>query len=316
MLGIALPADHPVWTAAPHPLPVRTGDTLRALPAPGWLVSGTRADGIVRVVNHGTDHATEGSTGADSPLYARLGYSTATAPVLDESGWTAPLDQAVVLIDRDGQCSHRTGMRTLTTRIDGGAAPVGVAGSTTLAHWVRCGPGRRDHGAGRVGQSGPAGMITVFSLVRGPWEVRLTRVDNLDPGVVRLRVGGWPVAGAGTGTTCTGTATATAGGLTSRLTDVPVGGGTPDEITAGVTVLDDAGPLGGPVRVPWLARAPRTGAWTATLVELSAGDGPPGPPACRVALDAAAAQIDWPDGVRTRSHLGPPASGFVPGPTP
>ncbi len=316
MLGIALPADHPVWTAAPHPLPVRAGDTLRAVSAPGWLVSGTRADGIVRVVNHGTDHATEGSTVADSPLYARLGYSTATAPVLDESGWTAPVDQAVVLIDRAGQCSHRTGMRTVATRIDDGAAPVGVAGSTTLAHWVRTEQGARDHGSGRGGPSRPAGRITVFSLVRGPWELRLTRLDDLDPDAVRLRVGGWAVAGDGTGTATTGTATATAGGLTSRLTHVPIGDSAPDAITAGVTVLDDAGPLGGPVRVPWLAHPPRAGAWTATLVELSAGHDPAGSPACQVALDAARVRVDWPDGARTHTDLGPPASGFVPGPTP
>ena len=57
--------------------------------APGWMVSGTRADGIVRVVNHGTDHAVEGATVADSPLYARLGYSTATSPLLDDSGWAS-----------------------------------------------------------------------------------------------------------------------------------------------------------------------------------------------------------------------------------
>ena len=90
MLGLALPADHPVWTAAEEPLPVEERDALRAVRAPGWLVSGTRADGIVRVVNHGTDHAVEGATVADSPLYARLGYSTATSPVLDDSGWLRP----------------------------------------------------------------------------------------------------------------------------------------------------------------------------------------------------------------------------------
>jgi hypothetical protein len=315
MLGIALPADHPVWTAEPQPLPVCTGDTLRAVGAPGWLVSGTRADGIVRVVNHGTDHAVEGSTVADSPLYARLGYSTATAPVLDESGWTAPVDQSVVLIDRDGHRSHRAGMRTLTTRVDGGPEPVGVAGSTTLAHWVSTEPGGRDHGSGRTGASRTAGRITVFSLVRGRWELRLTRLDDLDPGAVRLRVGGWAVAGDGTGTTSTGVATATAGGLTSRLSHVPIDGCAPDELSTGITVLDDAGPLGGPVRVPWLDRAPRTGTWIATLVELSAGYDPAGSSDCRVALGTAEVRVDWPDGVRTRTHLGLPTSGVIPGPT-
>ena len=86
MLGLALPADHPVWTAAEEPLPVEVADDLVAVAAPGWIVSGTHDDGIVRVVNHGTDHALEGSLGGDSPLYARLGYSTATAPAARRRG--------------------------------------------------------------------------------------------------------------------------------------------------------------------------------------------------------------------------------------
>jgi hypothetical protein len=303
LLGIALPADHPVWTAEPEPLPVRTGDTLRALPAPGWLVSGTRADGIVRIVNHGTDHAAENSTLADAPMYARLGYSTATAPVLDDSGWAAPEDQAVVLIDRDGRHSHRTGLRTLTTRIDGGATPVGVAGSTTLAHWVKAEPGQRDNGGGRTGTSQPAGRITVVSLVRGPWELRLSRIDDLDPAVVRLRIGGWAVAGAGTGTTTADTATATGGLLTSRLSHVPLDDSPAHEVTAGISPHDDAGPLGGPVRVPWLDHQPRPGAWIAALVELSATPDGPEPRQCRVALDAAGVRADWPDGVRTQTLI-------------
>jgi hypothetical protein len=282
LLGLALPDDHPVWTADPEPLPVQAGDTLRAVPAPGWLVSGTQADGIVRVVNHGTDHATEGSTLADSPLYARLGYSTVTAPVLDESGWTDPVDQSVVLIDPAGRCSHRTGMRTVTTRIDGG---VGIAGSVTRAHWVHSEPGGPGHGGGRTGWSRPAGKITVFSLVRGPWELRLVRLDDLEPAAVRLRIGGWPVVGS----------------LTSRITHVPIDG-TPGEIAAGVTVHDDAGPLGSPVRVPWLDHEPRTGCWIATLVELSAAAGTG---ECRAALAGAEIRIDWPDGVRTQNHLTP-----------
>src|SRR2546423_981554 len=90
LLGIALPADHPVWSAPAEPLPVQAGDTVRVVRAPGWVVAGTRADGIVRVVNHGTDHAVEGAESADSPLSARLGYSTATAPLLDEGAWDTP----------------------------------------------------------------------------------------------------------------------------------------------------------------------------------------------------------------------------------
>ena len=53
--------------------------------------------------------------------------------------------------------------------------------------------------AAACGRCRPAGHLTVYSLVRGPWELRLTRVDALADGVdaaaLRLRVGGWAVAG-------------------------------------------------------------------------------------------------------------------------
>jgi hypothetical protein len=73
-MGLALPADHPAWTVVEEPLPVETGDTRRLLAVPGWQVDGTTADGVVRIRNHGTDHANAGAKVADSPLYARLGY--------------------------------------------------------------------------------------------------------------------------------------------------------------------------------------------------------------------------------------------------
>jgi len=307
LLGLALPAGHPVWTAEPHPLPVRAGDTLRAVSAPGWLISGTRADGIVRVVNHGTDHAVEGATLADSPLYARLGYSTATAPVLDERGWAAPADQSVVLIDPDGRRTHRTGMRTLVTRVDDAGEPVGVAGSHVLAHWVDAEPGVPDHGGGRAGRSRPAGRLTVFSLVRRQWEVRLARVDDLaGDAPVRLRVGGWPVAGPGAATTGPATATATGSGLVSHLAAVTAG-----EVVTGVDEHAD-GPLGGPVRVPWLDHPVRPGAWVITLVALAGDDTNGAARACTTTLDASDHGLDvrvgWPDGVRTHTHLDTTAS--------
>ena len=316
LLGIALPADHPVWTDPARPLPVETGDTLRAVRAPGWLVAGRRADGIVRVVNHGTDHAVEGSVVADSPLYARIGYSTATSPVLSRAGWTAPIDQSVALTDGAGRCTHRSGMRTLTVRIDGdGDDPgrVGVAGSTWLAHWVETDAGARDHGNGRAGRSQPAGRLTVFSLVRDRWEARLSRVDDLadgvDPATLRLRVGGWPVAGDGTCAAFAGTATATGNGLTARLTALTGDG------TAGVDRHEDAGPLAGPVRVPWLDHPVRPGTWVVTLLELSTEE-PSG--AGGADLDAAEHHLDvrivWPDGVRTRTRLDIRNTGPLAGP--
>lgn len=307
-LGISLPADHPAWTAPARPLPVQNADIVRAVRAPGWLICGTRADGIVRVINHGTDHAEAGATVADSPLYARLGYSTATAPVLDERGWTGPADQCVVVLDDRGRATHRSGLRTLVVRVDeGGCGPVGVAGSTTTAHWVAPGPARPDHGSGRSGRSRPAGRLTVYSLVRAAWELRLCRIDDLAEGLdlagLRLRIAGWPVAGdareagdAGGPEAAadlsaadlpTGSAVAIGAGLTSRLLAVPIAGVTGDAPplaqNAGVDVHDDAGPLGDPVRVPWLEFAVSPGAWVAALVELSGGL--PDRGACRVTFE-------------------------------
>jgi len=98
-LGLLLPPTHPVWVDNEEPLPVERGDALRALPGPNWIVQATRADGIVRVHNHGSDRAAPGIT-TDDPHYARLSFSTATAPRSD-SGCRVT-DAAVTVIDPDG----------------------------------------------------------------------------------------------------------------------------------------------------------------------------------------------------------------------
>ncbi|HZM76066.1 MAG TPA: DUF2264 domain-containing protein [Candidatus Limnocylindrales bacterium] len=294
MLGLMLPADHPLWTAPEVLLPIEERDTLSALPAPGWLVSATRADGIVRIVNHGTDHAHEGSTLADSPFYARLGYSTATCPVLDDSGWSDPVDQSVVLVDAEGRTTHRAGMRTLAVQVMDG---VGVAASTSDAHWVRVERGQMDYGEGRRGEPVPAGRVTIVSLVRGPWEVRLSRVDSLaegvDPDSVRLRVGGWPIAGETTVSAAEESVTVTGpDGLRSVVTGA---------LSHGTKEKAEAGPLGPEVTVPYLEDEVHVGAWITTILELSRGETRP---ACRVLLEAErGVRVDWPDGTRTFTPL-------------
>ncbi len=318
MLGLALPADHPVWTSPEEPLPVELADTLRAVRAPGWVVSGTRADGIVRVVNHGTDHAVEGATVGDSPLYTRLGYSTATSPLLDEDAWVDPVDQTVALVDAQGRATHRAGMRTLTVRVDDADAPVAVAGSVAHAHWLTPAATQHHHGSGYDGTATAAGTLTVLSLVRGPWELRLVRVDDLAdgraPGDLRLRVGGWAVAGSTQDRPAAvledTSATVTTHTVRSAVRSV-LGAGTP-----GVARRTDASPLGGTALVPWLDHPVRPGRWVAALVELS-GVRPAGPGGadvlCTTELDTddgeEVAAVTWPDGVRTRTRLGaaPPA---------
>ncbi|WBB89903.1 DUF2264 domain-containing protein [Verrucosispora sp. WMMC514] len=307
LLGIALPDDHPVWLTPEQPLPIEERDTVRAVRAPGWLISATRSDGIVRVVNHGTDHAEEGASVGDSPLYTRLGYSTATSPVLDECGWLNPLDQSVTLVDSEGRATHRAGMRLLTLRA--GDDGIGVAGSRTLAHWVDPDPGQRDHGSGRDGHSWPAGHLTVYSLVRGPWELRLARIEDLAEGIdatgLRLVVGGWAVPDGVPSTGCGDVLSVTGAGLTSRLESV-LGTGSP-----GTTSVPDGGPLGGSLTVPWLRYPARTGTWTACLVELSGGEASVERQACRAVLDVAEAHVtvDWPDGLSTTIRLDTEPSG-------
>lgn len=330
LLGLALPADHPVWTAPEEPLPVEVGDTLRAVRAPGWVIAGTRADGVVRVLNHGTDHADEGSVSGDSPLYARIGYATATAPLLDDAAWTDPLEGSVALVDDAGRASHRTGFRALTTTVGDGPVPVGVCASLVHAHWLTPAAEQHRHGSGLAGATTAAGTLLVASLARGPWELRLVRVDQACADV-RLRVGGWAVAGAATdaaadpattdpasGVADLAAATARAGRLSSAVA-VVLG----EPLAAGVARRPGASPLGDPALVPWLDLAVRPGAWSAVLVTLdghAAGAArpdtarPTSPATAEVVpgADGVDVRVTWPDGAATRTPL--PTSVVAPGP--
>jgi hypothetical protein len=287
MLGLALPADHPAWTAPEEPLPVETGDVARVVEAPGWLVSARRRDGIAIVLNHGTDHATPGATSADSPLYARLGYSSATLPPLTGE----PLDNAVVLLDERGRATHRTGFTTLFTR----ALPGGVlaAASTGPVRWVdTSADDAPDHGSGRSGPAVPGPVVTVVSVLREGVEVRLARVDGPpDRRWGPLRMGGWPVAPVTQESTDPDapSATARADGLRSLVQGVTGFAG------CGVT-RTGAGPLG-ETAVPWLTTAADAGNGTlvAALVVLDRGGPLPPPPV--VAVDGARISVTWADGL-------------------
>lgn len=198
--GLLLPADHPVWTAPEQPLPVERADFVRTLRAPGWVAAGTRADGIVRIANHGTDHADRGDVSghAYDPFYTRWAYSTAAGPELggpgpvpDADGTTrpstpdldlpdgGPLDSHVALVDAEGRPSHRRPLHRLT-----------VTGATSSSRHQARWPQR----TGAQGAQVPEGpWVTTGSVLRGAWDVRAVRVDG-DPAGLRLRVGGWAVA--------------------------------------------------------------------------------------------------------------------------
>ena len=188
MLGLALPANHRVWTAVEEPLPVELGDTRRLIAVPGWQVNGTQADGIVRVTNHGTDHARKGDRLADSALYARLGYSTHSFPDLASES----LDNAVVLVDRAGRFTHRTGFETRGLEASGSTLKGSSGGPV---NWITVpaasGP---DHGSSAAGASTQGPDVTVTSFTHGAVEVRLVRLSGTaDCPPARLRIGGWPL---------------------------------------------------------------------------------------------------------------------------
>ncbi len=309
MLGLALEATHPVWTDDDLPLPVEEGEVLRTVQAPGWIVSGTRADGIVRVVNHGTDHARPDDPRADSPLYARLGYSTATSPLLDERSWKSPFDQSVGLVDVAGEVTHRSGMHLLELRVDGrGDARVGLAVSESRVRWVAPDEVQQRHGSGLTGTAVEAGEITVVSLVRGPYEVRLARIIGLTHAgrgrAVRLLIAGWPVAGDCPAARVSDGPRRMAEAKSERLVSRVYASGAP--AVASILSVLDASPLGQTAVVPYLLIPVREGAWASAMVELSGfgpwrGGAPRLPEAASFDVDCQGNEVvvTWPDGLRT-----------------
>ena len=303
LLGISLPADHPVWSAPSEPLPIETGDVLSTVRSAGWVISGTQADGIVRIINHGTDHAVEGSLVGDSPLYARIGYSTATSPLLDVEAWENPLEQSVALVDGGGRATHRAAMRLIDTRIqDDEGGRVGISSSTSTAHWITPRPSAHRHGSGLDGDITVAGEVTVHSLVRGVWEVRLSRVESLlaPAELLTLRVGGWPLVGEiATTRADESTATVSAGTQFSSIRSLR------GDASAHLVVRTDASPLGPTATVPVLEYPVFVGEWAVAIVELS------GAPIHTVStpsvdIDGSVVVVTWPDGQRTTTHLPDP----------
>ncbi|MEU2573669.1 DUF2264 domain-containing protein [Streptomyces anulatus] len=82
-VSLLAPAEHPLWSSPEEAAPSEGPDRVLSVPAAGFLVQSTRADGVVRLHNHGSDHVRpdEGESAADEdPHYARLAYSTVTGP--------------------------------------------------------------------------------------------------------------------------------------------------------------------------------------------------------------------------------------------
>lgn len=292
MLGLVLPAHHPVWTEPEAPLPVEIGDEQRSVTAPGWLLSARRDDGFAVVLNHGTDHAQPGDQRSDSPLYARLGYSTVTMP--PSSGWRRPLDNTVTVLDVDERPSHRAGFRTLF--VDERPGGVLLAASSGPVRWVDIDDADSpDHGSGRAGEVTPGPVLTVASVLRGGTEVRLCRVDALAPDDRwrTLRLGGWPVSGDHK-PLLENDSCVRVGRLRSELR--PLLGFT----RGGVVVERDVTPLGVWTATPWLAVAEPIplGEILAAVVVLGHGS-----PAPRLHVVSDQVELVWPDDHRITLFL-------------
>jgi hypothetical protein len=287
--GLVLPADHPVWTDVEEPLAVEEGDVHVTLPVPGWLVSATAADGIVRVANHGADHAADETPATDDPHYSRHAYSTHAGPWHDGS----LVDGHVALVDAEGRPSHRRPLEPVEIRGR-------VAVSRHRAHWPVGDPPGRSWPPRQPGfRGGP--WLTTASVLRGAVEVRLARVDDAaGDGPFTLRIGGYAVAADARPETSVDGATAgvlRADGLVSTVTGLR---GLP---VAGVVESHGADAYGAHSAVPTVASgAPvRPGEVYAAAVVLAGAPRPPALPTVGVRDDRVV--VRWPDGAEDRLRL-------------
>jgi hypothetical protein len=225
-LGLLLPAEHPVWTAVEEPGPVDSADAYLALPEPGWLLHSTAGDGIVRLVNHGSDRLPPPpATAEDNPHYAKFGYATAAAPDTGEAAWAAGIDNHIALVGVDGAVSRR-----------GRIHPLG-AGGRRAASWHAPADGVR---------------IETTSVVHGPWEVRVHRVSaDATADTAAVREGGWALADIEPPVTATGPGWALArraDGLTSAIVALHGWDGT----ASAVAHFEDANAYGPHSATPYL----------------------------------------------------------------
>jgi hypothetical protein len=289
--GLLLPPDDEVWQSPEEPLPIERGDFTRIAKAPGWVISGTTTDGIVRVANHGTDHASGDPDQPDAPLYCRWSYATRTGP--DLSG---DVDSGISLIDADGRPSHRRPLH-----------PVRAEGRTAIsrhqAHWPPSDAQPSADAQPQVDAQPPAPgpWLTTASVMRGCWEVRLVRVaPDAAADQWTLRIGGWPVASDDPPTQQEGPGTATVqanDGLTSCVTAMH------GNMTPGIHRPEGAHAFGAHAVVPYLTSVVpvKPGDTYAAAVSLSADPAalsPAEPPQLTIEPAEAGkvvATIVWPD---------------------
>ncbi|MFJ5231887.1 DUF2264 domain-containing protein [Kitasatospora sp. NPDC088391] len=312
-LGLLLPPGHPVWTATETPGPAETADAVTALPAPGWLIQSTAADGLVRLHNHGSDDQPADTPLPDDPLYARLAHSTRTAP-------TAPLPDNHFALLIDGTPTDRGPLTPLgagPARQDAGTG-TGPLGGEPGVGGGSGGPRVRVVSSGGGDGGGPGwaaswhrprcgggpvdGVVVVsLTLAHGPDEVRVHLVAGAAPGTP-VRETGWPVAGARPVAVADGRHAEVAGdgGLRGALL------GLHGWSTAGTADAPEGTAFGPRAAVPVLdgTTGPLGTALFVSAARLTAAPDPL-PPLTALTLTTAGRELSltWPDGTTTRAAL-------------
>ncbi|GAA1992088.1 DUF2264 domain-containing protein [Catenulispora subtropica] len=176
-LGLVAPATDPLWAEGPErtePSSQASGSTPVILRSLGWGIQ--RADGIVRVVNHGSDHSLSPHDVGD-PHYAKFAYSTHTAPgtgdAWSDRAWNDGPDSHVALLDAWGRATQR------------GPILGTASGDGFLASWHRP----------RLGATGtplPGARVVTVSMIDDRWELRCHLVTA--PAGWSVREGGHMVA--------------------------------------------------------------------------------------------------------------------------
>ena len=192
-LGLLLASEHPVWSAREEPMAVERDDFCLAMPEPGFVIRGTRADGIVRAASHRSDHYPlplvgrakllraapimwqvirrghrSPGAGPDDAHYRKLAYSTHAAPEIGGPGDERDVDSQIALLWPRGTVSRRVKLYPIAA-IDRFAASVFY-------------PNEPDW----------ADRIETVSIARGAMEIRIHHVTSRDR--ARVRDGGFAVA--------------------------------------------------------------------------------------------------------------------------
>jgi hypothetical protein len=172
-IGLLLPPEHPVWTEPEGTLPLDEADQIRPMPAPGWLVHASRHEQVVRLLNHGADHAPvvepEGVEPAGDPHYDRLAFANHAGPEVSDAASVRRVDNLTALVDQHGRASNRGRIRRI------------AIGTRSASSWHRA----------WLGTEGPW-RIETASVVYGGWEIRCALVEG--PAGALVRSGGYAVA--------------------------------------------------------------------------------------------------------------------------